>query len=141
MRSVRVKALPSARGMITDRNGESLAVSVPVEAVYVDPVTVFKNGGLEEKDRWYALADVLGIDRKQMLARIERNKTKRFIYLQRQVGPAVADYVSRLRLPGIGMKDESRRFYPAGEVSAHLVGVTGIDGRGLKVLNVAMTVG
>ncbi|EOD80446.1 Cell division protein FtsI [Grimontia indica] len=132
MRSVRVKALHSARGIITDRNGESLAVSVPVEAVYVDPVTVFKNGGLKDIDRWYALADVLGIDRQAMVNRIERNKTKRFIYLQRQVGPAVADYVSGLRLPGIGMNDESRRFYPAGEVSAHLVGVTGIDGRGLE---------
>ncbi|CZF78283.1 penicillin-binding transpeptidase domain-containing protein [Grimontia marina] len=132
MRSVRVKALHSARGIITDRNGDSLAVSVPVEAVYVDPVTVFKNGGLKDIDRWYALADVLGIDRQAMVNRIERNKTKRFIYLQRQVGPAVADYISGLRLPGIGMNDESRRFYPAGEVSAHLVGVTGIDGRGLE---------
>ncbi|USH02818.1 peptidoglycan glycosyltransferase FtsI [Grimontia kaedaensis] len=132
MRSVRVKALHSARGIITDRNGESLAVSVPVEAVYVDPVTVFKNGGLKDIERWYALADVLGIDRQAMVNRIERNKTKRFIYLQRQVGPAVANYVSGLRLPGIGLNDESRRFYPAGEVSAHLVGVTGIDGRGLE---------
>ncbi|MEZ8142600.1 peptidoglycan glycosyltransferase FtsI [Enterovibrio norvegicus FF-454] len=132
LRSVRVKALPSARGMITDRNDESLAVSVPVEAVYVDPVTVFKNGGLVEKDRWFALADVLGLDRQKMLDRIEKNRKKRFIYLQRQVGPAMANYIAALKLPGIGMNDESRRFYPAGEVSAHLVGVTGIDGRGLE---------
>ncbi|MDD1782257.1 peptidoglycan glycosyltransferase FtsI [Enterovibrio sp. ZSDZ35] len=132
LRSVRVKALPSARGMISDRNGEPLAVSVPVQAVYVDPVTVFKNGGLAETDRWYALADVLGLDRKEMLARIEKNKKKRFIYLQRQVGPAMSEYVKSLKLPGIGLNDESRRFYPTGEVSAHLVGVTGIDGRGLE---------
>ncbi|WP_078750875.1 peptidoglycan glycosyltransferase FtsI [Enterovibrio nigricans] len=132
LRSVRVKALPSSRGMISDRNGEPLAVSVPVQAVYVDPVTVFKNGGLAEKDRWYALADVLGLDRQEMLARIDKNKKKRFIYLQRQVGPAMSEYVKSLKLPGIGLNDESRRFYPTGEVSAHLVGVTGIDGRGLE---------
>lgn len=104
-------------------------MSVPVQAVYVDPVTVFKNGGLAEKDRWYALADVLGLDRQEMLARIDKNKKKRFIYLQRQVGPAMSEYVKSLKLPGIGLNDESRRFYPTGEVSAHLVGVTGIDGR------------
>lgn len=132
LRSVRVKALPSARGMITDRNGEPLAISVPVQAVYVDPVMVFRKDGLKEKERWNALADVLGLSREQMLANIEKNRNKRFIYLQRQVGSAVAHYVEGLKLPGIGMKSESRRFYPAGEVSAHLVGVTGIDGRGLE---------
>lgn len=132
LRSVRIKALDSARGMITDRNGEPLAVSVPVKAVYLDPVVLFKNGGLKEKVRWDALADVLGINRQQMRDRIEKNRDKRFIYLQRQVGSAVANYVTGLKLPGIGMKNESRRFYPAGEVSAHLVGVTGIDGRGLE---------
>ncbi|MEI8611282.1 peptidoglycan glycosyltransferase FtsI [Enterovibrio norvegicus] len=132
LRSVRVKAMPSARGMITDRNDESLAVSVPVQAVYADPATIFKNDKLQDKPRWYALADVLGIDRQEMLERIEKNKTKRFIYLQRQVGPAMSSYIKGLKLAGIGMKDESRRFYPAGEVSAHLVGVTGIDGRGLE---------
>ncbi|ELR66377.1 Cell division protein FtsI [Photobacterium marinum] len=132
MRSLRVKAMPSARGMISDRNGESLAVSVPVQAVWADPVQIFKNGGLEQQDRWYALADVLGLERRQLLSRIEKNKQRRFIYLQRQVSPAMAAYVSKLKLPGVGLKDESRRFYPAGEVSAHLVGVTGIDSHGLE---------
>lgn len=66
--------------------------------------------------------------------KIQRNKTKRFIYLQRQVSPAMSKYVRELKLPGIGLKDESRRFYPAGEVSAHVIGVTGIDGHGLEGL-------
>ncbi len=132
LRSLRVKALPSARGMISDRHGEPLAVSVPVNAVYLDPVVLFDNGGLKEKERWNLLADVLGLKRKQMFENINKNKNKRFIYLQRQVGSAVSHYVRGLNLPGIGMKSESRRFYPTGEVSAHLVGVTGIDGRGLE---------
>ncbi|NAW65649.1 penicillin-binding transpeptidase domain-containing protein [Photobacterium halotolerans] len=132
LRSLRVKAMPSARGIISDRNDEQLAVSVPVQAVWADPVDIYKHGGLSEPARWHALADVLGLDRQDMLARLEENKSRRFIYLQRQVSPAMAAYVGKLKLPGIGLKDESRRFYPAGEVSAHLIGVTGIDGRGLE---------
>ena len=132
LRSVRVKALPSARGIISDRNGEPLAVSVPVEAVWADPKTIFKEDGLLEKDRWYALADVLGIDRQSMINKITKNKSRRFIYLQRQVSPAMAKYIRELKLAGVGLKAESRRYYPAGEVSAHLIGVTGIDGHGLE---------
>lgn len=132
MRSLRVKAMPSARGIISDRNGEQLAVSVPVQAVWADPVQIYKSGGIQNPDRWYALADVLGLDRDGLLARLESNRKRRFIYLQRQVSPAMAAYVNKLKLPGVGLKDESRRFYPAGEVSAHLLGVTGIDSRGLE---------
>ncbi|MGV2987335.1 penicillin-binding transpeptidase domain-containing protein [Vibrio sp. E150_011] len=132
LRTVRVKALPSARGIISDRNGEPLAVSVPVQAVWADPATIFKNGGFEEIDRWHALADVLGLDRKGLITKINKNKSRRFIYLQRQVSPAMAKYIKELKLSGIGLKAESRRYYPAGEVSSHLVGVTGIDGHGLE---------
>lgn len=132
MRSVRAKTLQSARGIISDRNGEPLAVSVPVEAVWADPVAIFKAGGLVERDRWYALADVLGIKRDELLKKIESNQSRRFIYLQRQVSPAMAKYIRELKLTGVGLKAESRRYYPAGEVSAHLIGVTGIDGHGLE---------
>lgn len=132
LRSVRVKALPSARGIISDRNGEPLAVSVPVQAVWADPATIFKDDGLKQLDRWHALADVLGLDRDDLIAKINKNKSRRFIYLQRQVSPAMAKYIKELKLSGVGLKAESRRYYPAGEVSAHLVGVTGIDGHGLE---------
>lgn len=132
LRSVRVKSLPSARGIISDRNDEPLAVSVPVQAVWADPVAIYKAGGLEEKDRWFALADVLGLERKSLLEKIQKNKKRRFIYLQRQVSPAMANYIRELKLSGVGLKAESRRYYPAGEVSAHLIGVTGIDGHGLE---------
>ncbi|MBL4828812.1 MAG: peptidoglycan glycosyltransferase FtsI [Aliivibrio sp.] len=132
MRSIRVKSLPSARGIISDRNNEQLAVSVPVQAVWADPVTIYKNGGLAELQRWYALADVLGIKRKSLIAKIEKNKKRRFVYLQRQVSPAMSAYIQKLKLAGIGLKDESRRYYPSGEVSAHVIGVTGIDGHGLE---------
>ncbi|NOH71434.1 peptidoglycan glycosyltransferase FtsI [Vibrio pectenicida] len=132
LRSVRAKKIHSARGIISDRNGEPLAVSVPVEAVWADPVTIFKREGFANMDRWYALADVLGLDRKEMIGKIHKNKSRRFIYLQRQVSPAMANYIRELKLAGVGLKAESRRYYPTGEVSAHLVGVTGIDGHGLE---------
>ncbi|WP_456296707.1 penicillin-binding transpeptidase domain-containing protein [Vibrio sp. AK197] len=132
LRSVRAKTLHSARGIISDRNDEPLAVSVPVDAVWADPVTIFKQGGLKNIDRWHALADVLGLKRDDLINKISANKNRRFIYLQRQVSAAMSKYVHELKLPGIGLKSESRRYYPAGEVSAHLVGVTGIDGHGLE---------
>ncbi|MBY7732573.1 penicillin-binding transpeptidase domain-containing protein [Vibrio bathopelagicus] len=132
LRSVRVKAIPSARGIISDRNGEPLAVSVPVEAVWADPKTIFDKNGMAQIDRWYALADVLGLQRQSMIDKISSNKSRRFIYLQRQVSPAMAKYIRELKLVGVGLKAESRRYYPAGEVSAHLIGVTGIDGHGLE---------
>ncbi|EPN8543157.1 MULTISPECIES: penicillin-binding transpeptidase domain-containing protein [Vibrio] len=132
LRSVRVKSIPSARGIISDRNGEPLAVSVPVEAVWADPATIFKENALSQTKSWHALADVLGIDRQGLIDKIKRNEKRRFIYLQRQVSPAMANYIRELKLPGVGLKSESRRYYPAGEVSAHLVGVTGIDGHGLE---------
>ncbi|CAM3517671.1 Peptidoglycan synthase FtsI precursor [Vibrio aerogenes CECT 7868] len=132
LRSIRAKTIPSARGIISDRNGDPLAVSVPVEAVWADPATIFKYDELKETDRWYALADVLGLNRQALINKIKANKSRRFIYLQRQVNPPMAKYIHELKLKGVGLKSESRRYYPAGEVSAHLVGVTGIDGHGLE---------
>lgn len=131
MRSVRVHNVPSARGIVSDRNGEQIAVSVPVQAVYADPKTIFEKGdALTDVKRWQALAQVLQLEPEVMISRIERNKTRRFIYLARQVSPAMAKYIKELKLKGIGMSSESRRYYPAGEISAHIVGITGIDGHG-----------
>jgi cell division protein FtsI (penicillin-binding protein 3) len=132
LRSIRAKTLNSARGIISDRNGEPLAVSVPVEAVWADPVTIFKENQLKDLSRWYALADVLRLDRQELIDKINANQSRRFIYLQRQVNPAMANYIRQLKIKGVGLKDESRRYYPAGEVSAHLIGVTGIDDHGLE---------
>nr|WP_086938454.1 penicillin-binding transpeptidase domain-containing protein [Thaumasiovibrio occultus] len=131
-RSIRTTTLESARGIITDRNGEQLAISVPVQAVTADPKVILDAGIEKNIDYWYALADVLALDRQHMLDRIQANPERRFLYLQRQVSPAMANYVKNLELPGISLRAESRRYYPAGEVSAHIVGVTGIDARGLE---------
>ncbi len=96
MRSVRVVATPNTRGMITDRNGHPLAVSVPVEAIWADPATVLDKGGVGVSERWQALAQELNIPLDQLNSRIHQNPHARFIYLARQVEPDVAEYIQRL---------------------------------------------
>ncbi|MDO2948234.1 penicillin-binding transpeptidase domain-containing protein [Aeromonas simiae] len=131
MRSLRTTETQAVRGMVTDRNGEQLAVSVPVEAVWADPKTVHESGAIANERAWQALSEVLKVDIKTLKNRIA-NPKKRFVYLQRQVTPAVAEYIKGLKLGGVYLRPESRRFYPTGEISAHLVGVTNIDGHGIE---------
>ncbi|MFC3913321.1 penicillin-binding transpeptidase domain-containing protein [Pseudaeromonas sharmana] len=131
LRSLRTTADEKGRGMITDRNGEQLAVSVPVQAVWADPKAVHESGSLDNDRAWRALAEVLGLDVKELTARIA-DPRRRFVYLQRQVTPAVAEYVAKLKLGGVYLRRESRRYYPTGEISAHIVGMTNIDGSGIE---------
>lgn len=162
-RTVRVETLKVQRGMIFDRNGKELAVSVPVVSVYADPLALDKALGkkvlrkarkdkedhkalAENKEemtyrkqvrydndiRWRELADVLQIDYQEVDERLRDNPARRFVYLKRQVTPAVANYISQLKLPGIHLLDESKRYYPSGEVTAHVLGFTNIDGKGIE---------
>ncbi|WP_341502922.1 penicillin-binding transpeptidase domain-containing protein [Gallaecimonas sp. GXIMD4217] len=132
LRSVRVTSTQVPRGIITDRHGKELAISVPVQAVYADPKVVNKRGGLSDMRRWQALADVLGADRDELVAKVSEDPNRRFVYLQRQVTPVMADYIRKLKIPGVGLKRESKRYYPTGEVDAHVIGFTNIDDHGLE---------
>ncbi|MCL1147386.1 peptidoglycan D,D-transpeptidase FtsI family protein [Shewanella sp. 10N.261.52.F9] len=132
MRTLRTTSREVQRGLITDRNGEMLAVSVPVKAVYADPKVVHDKNGFADMRRWQALADVLHEPKEDILKRVQSNPRKRFTYLKRQVTPAVADYIRQLKLPGVYLKPESRRYYPTGEISAQLVGITNIDDKGIE---------
>lgn len=128
-RTLRTRALPSYRGIITDRHGEKLAVSVPVRAVWANPSLIAEHNSLADARRWQALADVLGQDLEKLLSKIT-NPEQTFVYLQRQVTPAMANYVQELKIKGVFLRNESRRYYPSGEVSAHVVGVTNVDDQG-----------
>jgi cell division protein FtsI (penicillin-binding protein 3) len=130
-RTLRTQNMPVHRGLITDRNGQNLAVSVPVRAIWADPKTIVDNGSLNDKRRWQALADVLGEDYDKLVSRV-KNPKKRFVYIQRQVSPAMADYVDQLSINGVYLRDESRRYYPTGEVSAQLIGFTNVDDQGIE---------
>ncbi len=132
MRSLRVQPVPAARGMIVDRAGRPLAVSVPVNAVWADPKVLHEKGGVIFDSRWKALADALSIPLDQLAARINANPKGRFVYLARQVNPAIGDYIKKLKLHGIFLREESRRYYPAGQVTSHLIGFTNIDGQGIE---------
>ena len=132
MRTLRVENNSVLRGMITDRNGEELAISIPVEAIWADPKVVIERNAAADERRWHALADILQLTPKQLVQRIGTNPQKRFVYLQRQVNPAVVDYVKKLKVPGIYFRQESRRYYPAGEVTAQLLGFTNVDDVGVE---------
>ncbi|AIR70641.1 MULTISPECIES: peptidoglycan glycosyltransferase FtsI [Dickeya] len=132
MRSLRVQEIPTARGMISDRAGRPLAVSVPVNAVWADPKDVNDHGGISLDTRWKALADALGIPLDQIASKVNANPNGRFVYLARQVNPAIGEYIHKLKLPGINLRQESRRYYPSGQVTSHLIGFTNIDGQGIE---------
>lgn len=134
LRSLRVESGQVMRGMILDRHGEALAVSVPVQAIWADPKEVIERRAAGDERRWHALAEILQLTPQQLADRIGDNPQRRFVYLQRQVNPAVVDYVRKLRVPGIHFRQESRRFYPAGEVIAQLIGFTNVDDVGVEGL-------
>jgi len=132
MRSLRVHADRVQRGSIVDRNGAELAISVPVETVWADPKIIMDNNALAMSEHWQALADVLDQDINQLTTRIVKNPRKRFVYLERKISPAMASYIRELKIPGIHLRKESKRFYPTGEISAHLVGFTNVDDKGIE---------
>ncbi len=131
LRSLRIAAIDTARGMILDRNHEQLAISVPAMAVWADPKEIHSQDDFQDFRRWEALAKVLELPF-QVLREKVADATKRFVYLERQVRPEVAEYIKNLRLPGVYLRSESRRFYPGGETTAHVIGLTDIDDQGIE---------
>ncbi|MBH9306929.1 peptidoglycan D,D-transpeptidase FtsI [Pseudomonas aeruginosa] len=131
-RSVRHIAIPAHRGLITDRNGEPLAVSTPVTTLWANPKEL-----MTAKERWPQLAAALGQDTKLFADRIEQNAEREFIYLVRGLTPEQGEGVIALKVPGVYSIEEFRRFYPAGEVVAHAVGFTDVDDRGREGIELA----
>ncbi|MGA7801765.1 MAG: penicillin-binding transpeptidase domain-containing protein [Gammaproteobacteria bacterium] len=131
-RQLRVVAIPAHRGMILDREGEPLAISTPVDSVWVNPKE------LNPAPRYVpALAKLLGLnigDLRQLLA---KRADKEFVYLKRQIDPAVAHQVKELGAPGVYLQREYKRYYPAGEVTAHVLGFTNIDDVGQEGLELS----
>lgn len=132
MRSLRDLPIDVPRGMIEDRNGLPLAVSVPVDAVWIDPKVLMEKGGITVSDRWQALADILNMPLDDMMNKLSHNRSGRFMYLARQIDPQKAEYIASLKLPGVNLRKESRRFYPAGHVASNLIGFTNIDDQGIE---------
>ncbi|OOF62184.1 peptidoglycan glycosyltransferase FtsI [Rodentibacter pneumotropicus] len=131
-RSLRKDEILSVRGSILDRSGQLLSVSVPMSAVIAEPKRILKEGSLDDKERIKALADVLGLSYNELVKKIEKNPKSGFLYLARQVEAGKAQYVKELKIKGISLESEPRRFYPRVEETAHLLGYTDIDGNGIE---------
>lgn len=131
-RSLRHIPIPAHRGLITDRNGEPLAVSTPVTTLWANPKEM-----QAAKEKWPALAAALGQDPKALAERLEAQASKEFIYLVRGLTPEQGQSVLDLKVPGVYGIEEFRRFYPAGEVTAHMVGFTDIDDHGREGVELA----
>jgi cell division protein FtsI (penicillin-binding protein 3) len=131
-RYLREVVVPTRRGNILDRNGEPLAVSTPVDSVWVNPKML-----LQSAEDIKPLADVLGVDADEIERRLTQRSTREFVWLRRRLHPDVAAQVKSLKLHGVFLQKEYRRFYPAGEVTSHVIGFTNIDDVGQEGLELA----
>ena len=131
-RYTRIAKLAAHRGAILDRNGEPLAVSTPVDTVWVNPKE------LELTPAEYKrLAEALQRDVTWLTQRISSNLERDFLYLVRQMNPKNAAQVKALNIPGVYLQREYRRYYPAGEVTGHVLGFTNIDDVGQEGIELA----
>ncbi|HMK35553.1 MAG TPA: penicillin-binding protein [Desulfomonilaceae bacterium] len=123
----RVIHLESRRGAILDRSGEQLAVSLEVNSIYAKPRKV-----VDKKDTARTLAEILEMDEKEILKKLDEDKT--FVWIQRRVSPLVAEKVKKSELQGVIIGTEYQRFYPLKSLAAHAVGFAGLDSSGLEGL-------
>ena len=130
-RYARVIELSATRGRIVDRNNEQLAISTPVESVAASPADVEMTA-----DQVKRLARLLELDAAELSRKLADTR-REFVYLKRQLPPEDAAKVVALGVPGVFLQREYRRYYPAGEVTAHLIGFTDVDGKGQEALELA----
>ncbi len=134
-RHLRVMELAANRGVIMDRNGEPVAISTPVDSVWVNPQVYLENKG---ENGLVQLAKVLEMDVADLQRRVVARAEREFVYLKRHVSPELAGKVRRLAQPGVALQREYRRYYPMGEVMGHVVGFTDIDDRGQEGIELAL---
>jgi cell division protein FtsI (penicillin-binding protein 3) len=128
-RSMRVVKIAAHRGAITDRYGEPLAISTPVDSIWVNPQEL--NDNIDELPK---LAKALKQDQEFLARRITSNLDREFLYLVRHMPPDQAAHIKALGIPGVYLLREYRRYYPAGEVAGHIVGFTTVDDQGQEGL-------
>jgi cell division protein FtsI (penicillin-binding protein 3) len=131
-RHVRKVPVAAHRGMILDRRGEPLAISTPVHSVWLNPQEV----AIDHVDL-KQLAQMLNIRLAVIQKKIKENKKREFIYLKRRVTPELASKVKDLKITGVALQREYKRYYPTGEVASHIVGFTNVDDEGQEGLELA----
>jgi cell division protein FtsI (penicillin-binding protein 3) len=128
-REIRTISIPAYRGMILDRNGHSLAMSVPVDSIWLNPQD-FPN----DPQTTFQLAQVLNLSPLTIHQLIAKNKKRYFVYLKRNVPPSVAQQVQTMAIPGVYFDQGYKRYYPQGETTAQLLGFNNVDDQGIEGL-------
>jgi cell division protein FtsI (penicillin-binding protein 3) len=131
-RSLRVLDIPANRGMIIDRQGAPLAVSTPVQSVWINS-KIFS----PDAKQLAKLARLLGVPAAQLSKRISESQGREFVYLQRQLPPMLAKKIEELKIPGLNLQEEFKRYYPEGDSVAQLIGFTNVDDNGIEGLELA----
>lgn len=132
-RNTRVQPLTAYRGVIKDRAGRPLAVSTPVTTLWGEPSEL-----LENRAAWSRLKGNKVLSEAELAQRVELYRKRNYVYLARRLAPSQAESVLSKNIPGIYTETEYRRYYPAGEVTSHLVGFTNIDDRGQEGLELML---
>lgn len=131
-RTVRNLVIPAHRGMILDSHGEPLAISTPVNAVWVDPTSFSPNF-----TQLHSLSQLLHIPAQTIREQALHAQDKEFLYLKRGLNPSLAKQIKLLKIPGVFLQNEYHRYYPEGPVMAHVIGLTNVDDKGQEGLELA----
>jgi len=131
-RSLRVQTIPAYRGIITDRQGTPLAVSTPVQSLWVNPKEF--SPSLKQLAE---LSRLLHASSKSLLAHVKAANSREFLFLQRQLHPSLVKKIEELAIPGLNFQQEFKRYYPEAESAAQLLGFTNIDDVGIEGLELA----
>ena len=131
-RHLRTVTVPAHRGDIYDRNGKPLAISTPVDSVWVNPAEFNV-----ESQYWNQMIGMLELDGVALKQRVSRSQQREFLYIKRHVEPHLAEKVLALGLPGVYLQREYKRYYPAGEVTAHVLGFANVDDKGQEGVELA----
>lgn len=131
-RQLRTVSIFAHRGDIVDRNDEPFAVSAPVNSIWINPKVA-----MQHLNELTEMANMLSLDVISLKEKIKRHASREFLYLKRHASPELADEVMALKVPGVALLNEYRRYYPSGEVAAHIIGFSDIDDNGQEGIELA----
>jgi cell division protein FtsI (penicillin-binding protein 3) len=131
-RSLRTVTIPTFRGMIIDRTGQPLAISTPVQSIWINPKNFHAN-----KKQLNQLASLLDLNQSNLNKKLEAFKGKEFFYLKRQITPMLSEKIMQLKIEGLHSQQEFKRYYPEAESFAQIIGFTNIDDKGIEGLELA----
>lgn len=132
LRTLRTVEIPAYRGIITDRNNQPLAISTPVDSVWINPSLFHPTA--EQSNQ---LAEILQMPEAEIIKIAASQPTRNFIYLKRGNPPQISDQLNNLKIPGVFLQREYKRYYPEAEATAHLIGITNVDDHGQEGLELS----